>query len=82
MAQLKVDKHVPFPTKGKRAFWSKFADVVLSMEVGDSVLTTNKYDAAALRNMIARHLGKKCTQRQEGRQGEGGIRVWVSDENV
>ena len=67
MAQLKVDKHVPFPTKGKRAFWSKFADVVLSMEVGDSVLVANKQEAAALRNCITRHLGKKPIQRQEGR---------------
>ncbi len=82
MAQLKVDKHIPIPKKGKRAFWSKFAEVVLSMEVGDSVLTANKHDAAALRNCITRHLGKKSLQRQEGRQGEGGIRVWVSDENV
>lgn len=66
-----IEKGVPIPPKGGgRPIVYPFAE----MDVGDSVLITNKTQAhaSATSNKVGGRLGRKFTTRKV----EGGIRVW------
>ena len=69
MSDISIDKGIPMPER--RSGWGKFGNTIREMEVGDSVLVTNKNDICNLQ-MQGRRLGLVMSSRKV----EGGWRVW------
>ena len=68
-----IEKDIPIP----KMRWAKYRDVIVRMEVNDSVVVPTHKDAQKLRMSIARHLGLKATSRK---LDDGSYRVWVTAE--
>ena len=69
MSDISIDKGIPMPER--RSGWGKFGNTVREMEVGDSVLVTERGDVPNLQ-ASARRIGLRMTSRKV----EGGWRVW------
>jgi len=67
--QIRIDKKIPLPKRSVRR--SKWGEVLNRMQIGDSILFKNPYEANSFRSAAKAH-GYSVTQRSV----DGGIRVW------
>jgi len=69
---IKIDKHVPMPTRAKKVRVEKYA-VLRQLEVGDSfAVPIGKAALSAHARRVAKETGRKFIVRDE----EGNSRVW------